>query len=208
MVYDVEKLIVLGQGTQKIVYQHPQDDMKVIKIMRTEKADSQGGMIGQKGFRKHRHQGIYRQFRREILQYMQLCKNQYGGNRFIFPIETVYGFEQTSQGLALVCEKVVSPSGKGLTLWEIAHHEAFEQKHFDALKIFYKQCIDLHVVFGEVNSGGIMYTEQRNAMPEFVLVDGIGDKLLIPFRAMSKSINSRNILRVEQRLRNELGITY
>ena len=62
----------------------------------------------------------------------------------------------------------------------------------------------MHIVFGEVNIAGIMYTEQRQGMPEFVLVDGIGDKLLIPFRSMSKTINSRNVRKVEAKIRSKI----
>jgi len=59
-------------------------------------------------------------------------------------------------------------------------------------------------VFGEVNIAGIMYTEKRQGFPEFVLVDGIGEKLLIPFRAMSKTINSRNVKKVEREIKSKL----
>jgi len=49
-----------------------------------------------------------------------------------------------------------------------------------------------------------MYTEKRQGFPEFVLVDGIGEKLLIPFRAMSKTINSRNVKKVEREIKSKL----
>nr|WP_305080044.1 YrbL family protein [Psychrobacter sp. JCM 18900] len=50
----------------------------------------------------------------------------------------------------------------------------------------------------------MMYTEQRHGIPEFVLVDGIGDKLLIPFRSMSKTINSRNVRKVEAKIKSKI----
>ena len=50
-----------------------------------------------------------------------------------------------------------------------------------------------------------MYTEQRRGFPEFVLVDSIGEKLLIPFRAMSKSINSRNVRKIEKHIKNQIN---
>lgn len=49
-----------------------------------------------------------------------------------------------------------------------------------------------------------MYTEQRHGMPEFVLVDGTGDKLLIPFRSMRKTINSRNVRKVEAKIKSKI----
>lgn len=66
----VEKLKFLGQGTQKLVYEHPDDPQKVIKIMKPENATIDGGRANQHHLRSHRSQGIYRHFRRELLQYL------------------------------------------------------------------------------------------------------------------------------------------
>lgn len=200
----VEELTFLGQGTQKLVYEHPTDSDKVIKIMKPENATITGGRANQHYLRSHRSQGIYRQFRRELLQYLQLCKNSYKENRFIFPIETVYGFIATDKGLGLVTEKIISPDGTSLTLEHLIINGTFGEKQKQALNLFFDQSCEQHVVFGEVNIGGIMYTEQRQERPEFVLVDGIGEKLIIPFRSMSKKINTRNIRKVEQVIKNKI----
>jgi len=201
----VEDLKLLGQGTQKLVYEHPDDSNKIIKVMRPEHATSNGGRSKQHHLRAHRSQGIYRQFRREILQYLQLCKNNYYNQKFTFPVETTYGFVATNQGLGLVTERIIGPSGSPLTLSEISNPKKFNDKHARALDRFFDECCELHVVFGEVNIAGIMYTEERQGVAEFVLVDGIGEKLLIPFRAMSKTINSRNVRKVENKIKSQLS---
>jgi len=195
----VEDLKLLGKGTQKTVYEHPNDSDKVIKVMHPEHSTADGGISGQYQLRAHRSQGIYRQFRREVLQYPQLCKNSYSQQRFTFPVETFYGFIATDRGIGLITEKVVSPTGSPLTLEQLFTDNNLKEKHAKALNRFFDECCELHVVFGEVNIAGIMYTEQRRGFPEFVLVDGIGEKLLIPFRAMSKTINSHNIRKTERK---------
>lgn len=195
-----EDLSLLGEGTQKLVYQHPLEANKVIKIMKPENVTMDGGRAGQHRLRAHRSQGVYRQFRREMLQYLQLCKNNYQHKQFLFPIETVYGFIATDLGLGLVTEKIVALNGQGQSVFDLCQQQAFNQKHRQALDRFFSDCCQLHVVFGEVNVAGVMYTEDRQDRPEFVLVDGIGEKLLIPFRAMSKHINTRNIRKVEEKI--------
>ena len=197
-------LTLLGQGTQKIVYQHPDDGDRVIKVMRSEHATPDGGRSGQHKLRAHRSQGIYRHFRRELLQYLQLCKNHYGALKFTFPIETVYGFIATDRGLGLVTERISSPNGGALSIYDLVEKGLFIDKHAKALNQFFDECCDMHVVFGEVNIAGIIYTEQRQDIPEFVLVDGIGEKLIIPFRSMSKTINTRNIRKVERNIKNQI----
>lgn len=194
----------IDAGTQKDIYEHPSETDKIIKIMKSEHATPDGGRAGQHKLRAHRSQGIYRQFRRELLQYLQLCKSHYGALKFTFPIETVYGFVATDQGLGLVTERVTSPSGRAFSVYDLVKEGLFTDRHAAALDQFFNECCDMHVVFGEVNIAGIMYTEQRQGKPEFVLVDGIGEKLIIPFRSMSKTINTRNIRKVERHIKSQI----
>ena len=122
------------------MYEHPDDFQKVIKLMKPENVIPNGGRANQHRLRSHRSQGIYRQFRRELLQYLQLCKNNYSNNDFIFPIETVHGFIATNKGLALVTEKVISPSGEFLTLEHLVINGDFGKKQQKALDIFFDEC--------------------------------------------------------------------
>ena len=200
----INDLKQIGKGCSKIVFQHPHDQNKVIKIMNPERVSKFGGFNIHSKFKQRFAQGIYRHFRRELIQYLQLCKLHYKANSFVFPVETPYGFVETNQGIGLVVEKIVSPNQQGVTLYELCEQHLFEEKHEIALKYFFDACCDLHIVFGEVNIAGIMYTEQRNNKPEFVLVDGMGEKLFIPLRAMSKRINAQNIRKVEFNIRKKM----
>ena len=200
----INDLKQIGKGCSKIVFQHPHDQNKVIKIMNPERVSKFGGFNNHSKFKQRFAQGIYRHFRRELIQYLQLCKLHYKTNSFVFPVETPYGFVETNQGIGLVVEKIVSPNQQGVTLYELCEQHLFEEKHEIALKDFFDACCDLHIVFGEVNIAGIMYTEQRNNKPEFVLVDGMGEKLFIPLRAMSKRINAQNIRKVEFNIRKKM----
>mgnify|MGYP003632331679 CR=1 FL=1 len=203
--YFFKDLNLLGEGTQKLVFDHPESTDKVIKIMKPENSTPDGARVGQHYLRAHRSQGIYRQFRRELIQYLQLCKSNFNEKNYTFPIETVHGFVGTDLGLGLVTEKIVSPSGLPKTLSYISRNSEFTPKHAKALDDFFDSCCCLHIVFGEVNIAGIMYTEERRGIPEFVLIDGIGDKLIIPFRSMSKTINTRNVRKVERKIKSKIS---
>lgn len=201
---NLEELKFIGRGGHKYVYQHPEDDSKVIKVMIPDRATDDGGRADQPPIRAHRQQGIYRQFRREIIQYLQLCKTYYKQNKSTFPIEKIYGFQTTSLGLGLVTEKIESPFDKPMTIEQIVKEGLFNEDIRVAFNKFFDDCCKYHVVFGEVNLGGIMYTESRQGKPEFVLVDGIGDKNIIPFRAWFKSINDKKVRKVENKLKQQL----
>lgn len=204
----VDTLEMIGSGASKNVYQFPGDENKLIKLMNPLNVSDDGGFSKHRVWKRKMFQGIYRQFRREILQYMQLCKKYYRRKIFTFPMETPYGFVHTDQGLGLVVEKIVGPSGRGETVSDLCKSGNFLPKHAKALKKFFDDCCEMHIVFGEVNPAGIMYTESRSSTPEFVLVDGMGEKLFIPLRAMSQSINARYVRKVENRTKKKLGISY
>ena len=204
MIYQLDELQCIGQGCSKMVFQHPEDENKIIKVMNPNRVDEDGGWKGHGKLKRRMSQGVYRQFRRELLQYLQLCKNHYKNNIFSFPVEMPYGFVKTSVGLGFVTEKIVCPSGEGMTLFELCKSHQFEEKHAKALDDFFQLCCDLHIIFGEVNIAGIMYTEQRNNKPEFVLVDGMGEKLFIPIRAMSKRINAHNVRKTERKIHAQM----
>lgn len=101
---------------------------------------------------------------------------------------------------------MIAPDGKCWTLHNLATGPGLEDKYLQALVRFFDDCVRLHVVFGEVNAAGLMYTESRNDRPESVLVDGIGEKLLIPVRAMSSRISARHVREVQARIVEALDI--
>lgn len=204
----VEKLVKLGEGGYKAVYEHPDDPSKVIKVIRHERVSEDGCFKKHGRWKRHSMQGMYRQFRRELLQYLELCKRNYSQRRFIFPIETSYGFIPTNRGLGFVVERILGPSGQGETLFDLCQSGRFSSKHAQALKAFFDECSELQVVFGEVNSEGLMYTESRTGKAEFVLVDGIGEKLIIPVRTWIKKNNTRFIRKVEAEINRQHNIEY
>lgn len=196
---------MVGKGTVKYVYQHPLENDKLIKIIRPEIIHEDGGFKKHPWIKRTINQGIYRQFRREIIQYFELCKNNYCELDYRFPMEIPYGLIQTNMGLGLVVEKIVSPNGSPMNLKQLHQTGLLEKKHFAALLDFFERCKRMHLVFGEVNYEGLMYTEARNSKPEFVLVDGIGEKLYIPLRANLKFVNARYIDKVKKRILEKIS---
>lgn len=196
----VNDLKFLGKGTVKFVYEDPAYPDRVIKIIRPELVAQDGGFAKHGRLKRSFAQGVYRQFRREIVQFLELSKNAYQQPSRVFPIEISHGLVMTDQGLGLITEKITGPNGKPQTLEHLAEQGALQAKHFAALEHFFNECVELHLVFGEVNIAGLMYTESRTGKPEFVLVDGIGEKLLIPVRSWFKGVNTRYIRKVQKRI--------
>ena len=74
-----------------------------------------------------------------------------------------------------------------------------------ALGRLFQECIRLHIIVGDCNTGAMVYTESRGVQPEFVLVDGLGEKNLIPLRTMSWRYNRRKLLKAQTRILREIA---
>lgn len=196
---------IVGKGTVKIVYQHPFETDKVIKVVRPEIVHDDGGFKKHFFIKRKINQGVYRQFKREIIQYLELCKRNHHSLKYAFPMETPYGLINTDLGLGMVVEKITSPTGAGMNLKQLYQSGLMEDKHYQALLNFFDDCKKMHLVFGEVNYEGVMYTECRSGRPEFVLVDGIGEKLTVPIRSKFKKINDRYIDKVKLRILDKIS---
>lgn len=88
----VADLQFVGEGKDKTVYNHPTDKGKVIKVMKRGRVTEKGAKKTRNKLRANYHQGVYKEFRRELIQYLQLCKSTYDKNLYTFPVETIYGF--------------------------------------------------------------------------------------------------------------------
>jgi len=197
----------LTRGTVKEVYVHPNWPTAVLKIVRPELVDGEGQFSGHRGLKRRRNVGIYRQFSREISQYLSLCRRNYRNGTTLFPIAAPMGFVQTDQGLGLLSERIVDETGNlAPSIYTLLKDGTFSEVHGKALLQFFNDCARLHIVFGEVNWNGILFTTARSGKPEFVLVDGIGEKNILPLKSIFWGLNSKRVRKVqsliEARIRN------
>ncbi len=207
-VINIDDCQYLSRGTVKLVFAHPRFPDSVIKVINPKAVDELGQFARQSSWKKKRKLGIYRYFQREVEQYLRLCRAHYSIPTSTFPIAIPRGFVQTSIGLGLISELIRNDDGAiAPTLTQLVAAKQFSAIHAKALETFFQRCIDLHIVFGEVNSAGLLFTTTRSAEPQFVLVDGIGEKNLIPFKTWSFEINKRRVLKVREQILSECGIS-
>ncbi|MCF6370538.1 YrbL family protein [Rhizobium halophilum] len=198
---DLSTLIHQDAGTVRLVYVHPDLPDAVIKVVRPERVDGFGHFKDDKRLRFRRPLGMYRLFRRELHQYLELCRRGYGDRRSVFPMATPFGFLPTSEGLGLVTEKIKNESGAmGPSLKSLIRSGKVRAMHVAALNTLFDECIDLHLIIGDPNPGNMVYTEERSGRPEFVLVDGVGEKNLIPLRTLSWRYNRYKLKKAQRTL--------
>lgn len=197
----------VAEGYMRRVYAHPHRDDALVKVIRadTQRARTQGARNWLKRRGRTRQ---YVVFLREIREYLALRARAPQAA----PISHIFGFEHTDAGLGLVVERLHGEDGAlAPTLIELfARHgdapwlRAGIAALFDALR-------EHHVVVSDVNPGNVVHGRGSDGVPRFALVDGFGDKNVIPLCSLSKRYNAyvlrglqRKLMRrIERLLRGE-----
>jgi hypothetical protein len=193
----------LAIGNVRAIYQHPLHADLLIKIVRAEaiarRWDAPGRWL--KRLPRARH---YIGFVRELKEYICIqARSPHGAA----PIARMTGIVETDLGLGLVCEKVVAPDGSmAPSLHSIYLRNGGATEWTDAaLQNFLNELLRYHVIVGDLHPGNIIYGSDSRGGPHLLLVDGFGEKNVVPRNSMSRWLNRRNTLRLFRRLRRDLA---
>ena len=198
---DLDDCVLKKGGRTRNVHEHEALPGLLIKTLQPDLVDRNGYFKAYARWKKRRPHGAYFVFRREIDEFLVLCRRQYGRGLSDLPIARIHGLVLTSAGLGLVVERISAKDGDlAPTMTELIGENRFEMSHMRALERFLDRCRELHVVFGDLTVNNIVYTEARDPRGEFVAVDGFGEKSVIPIHRWSTLLNGRKIERVRKRL--------
>jgi len=192
----------LAIGHMRRVYQHPENPDLVIKLMRPDVIDARTNTrrLWYKRLRRARHLvGHVRELNEYIAtQVVAETRNA--------PIARMVGLIDTDLGLGLVSEKVREPNGAlARTLAAVYVSEngfsVFLETH---LETFFQALLACNVIVGDMHAWNVVYGTDSRGGPGFVLIDGFGEKHVIPMASMSRHYNARNTRRLYRRMRAQL----
>lgn len=198
---DLAYCVLVRNGRTRNVHEHAGLPGVLIKTLKPELVDRAGHFKAYEWWKKGRPHGAYSSFRREIDEYIVLCRRHYGRKLSGLPFAGILGLVQTSAGLGLAVERISGGDGSlAPTMRDLVSTGEFENRHLRAMERFLGRCRELHIVFGDMTVNNIVYTEVRDAHGEFVAVDGFGEKSAVPIHRWSRRLNDRKIERVRRRL--------
>jgi hypothetical protein len=192
----------LATGNIRAIYQHPLHADLLVKTIRAEaiarRWDAPGRWI--KRMPRARH---YVGFVRELKEYIALQARAPHGSP---PIARITGIVETDLGLGLVCEKVVTPDGSlAPSLHAIYRRNGGASEWTDvALDRLLEELLRDNVIVGDLHAGNIVYGSDSRGGPRLVLIDGFGEKNVLPRNSMSRWLNRHNTLRLFRRMRHIL----
>ncbi|MGH8213478.1 MAG: YrbL family protein, partial [Rhodanobacteraceae bacterium] len=186
-------MIPLATGHQRAVYQHPDYRELLIKTMRPESVAKRWNARGRWWKRLPRARQ-YSSFVRELKEYIAAHARMPDADP---PIARVLGLVETDAGLGLICEKVRGPDGAlAPTLHDVYLREGGAPPWADAaLEKLLEGLLRHNVIIGDLNGANLAWGGDSRGGPRLVVIDGFGEKSLIPFSSMSRVLNRHFILR-------------
>ena len=190
--YDLSDVAPLTQGKSRIVYQHPAFDSLLIKVVRPGCRDEERF----ENARPRRYSvwrfGGMRVWAREYDEYIALL---WRTRELPDYISRYFGFCQTNFGPGMVVEKVLGPDGSmAQTLESLLKEGRLEADHLHRLvDRFFDDLIASDAVVSGLHLGNIVLREGPNE--KFVLIDGLGDIVLIKTKMFSRRLRTRSLNR-------------
>jgi hypothetical protein len=193
----------LAIGNLRAIYQHPQDTALLIKTLRPEAVARRYDAPG-RWLKRLPRARQYTGFIRELKEYAALIARAPHG---IAPIARMVGLVETDMGLGLVSEKIVDESGAlAPSLHAIYRRNGGASPWTDAaLDKLLEELLRFNVIVGDLHASNIVFgSDSRGGVPRLLLVDGFGEKNILPLKSVNRWLNRRNTRRVYARLRRIL----
>lgn len=192
----------IALGHQRAVYQHPLDPDLLIKTMRPESVAKRWDAPGRwlKRLPRTRH---YIGYLRELKEYIaaHTCSDADP------PLARIAGLVETDVGLGLVCEKVRgADGGMAPTLFQCWLDAGGEPPWAHAqLEAFHESLLRHRIIVGDLNAANVVYGSDSRGGPRLVMVDGFGEKAVIPLCSMSRRFNRYATERRYRRMLHDLA---
>ncbi len=182
----LQHLRPVAAGSTRYVYRHPEDPDLVVKVIRPELVARRFGENARIRLSRRR----YRQFLvflREVREHLAAHAHGEADRGFL---QSVVGFAETDMGLGLVARAVRGGDGDfAPTLETLVCEGRFTEAMRRDLERFVEEIRASEVVVSDLNTPNIVYGSDAEGGCRFVLIDGLGEKTLIPIRSLSRRLN-------------------
>jgi len=188
----------IATGHVREVYQHPDDNDLLIKVISSASIEERWNKAP--WYRRRARSGPYKDFVREFREYVT---GVYTGGYDTSPIARVVGLEMTDIGLGQIVEKVRTPDGRlAPTLHDWVAREGFNARVQSELEQFYARLLSHNTIAADLHAWNVVYGEDSRGGPRLVMIDGFGEKNIIPHCSMNRAHNaSRTKKKYERMLR-------
>lgn len=185
---------VIASGKWRTVYLHPEDDSKVLKVYR--ESGTPASRRRRRWYGRLLPEGRFDINARDLKLYRRLALKS---PEVLDRVSAVYGCLETTLGPALMTEHVRDTDGQtSISL------RRFVMEHGlgDVLPLideFFETMAQHHVPVEDPTYHNLLVQRTEGKL-RLVLVDGLGDPTLIPYKTHFKGLNRRKLMRKKSRL--------
>lgn len=192
--------VALGGGTMRRVYLHPERADSLVKVIRADMLEQRWG--GWRNWLKRRARARhFTVYMRELHEYVALRARHPDAA----PIARVYGLVETDLGLGLVVERFQASDGRlAPTLLDLCQEHGLAVWILQGIQDLFRELADCHVVLSDTTPTNIVYGSSHGEPPRFVVVDGFGEKNVVPLCSMSPAYNRRRLGQLYRRMLGKL----
>lgn len=197
---DLSSFEPLRKSRNYLIFQHPEQDNALLKV-RTDKPVRSHFVPRYAEWRY----GNLRQWNREANEYLAALSR---GCPEIERLARFMGYASTSAGPALVVEKMTGPGGDlAPTVYqEFVSYDGDKDKIRTLHDEFMELLDDLergNILMGDMGLENVVRAEQRGG--RLVVIDGLGERVLLPLTLFSKRAYQHSILRRRKRMSGSFG---
>jgi hypothetical protein len=193
-------------GRQRYVFVHPDDPGLIVKVV-TEayvaRRSDKGGRPYKRWHKNYIRARHHQVFQREINEQLALRAAEGTLPQYL---QEIVGFAETDVGMGVVSRSVRDRRGNLAptlrTLLEAGRFDDSARRHLDD---FFDWLLRSVVVIGDLNAGNLVYGYDDAHGDHFVVIDGIGDKNIIPLSSISMRLNRMSKERRIQRINEEIA---
>jgi hypothetical protein len=193
-ILEIDETKRIGTGKWRIVYLHPEDDTKVLKLHRAD--NSPAARRARRWQNRLLHQSRFDANARDLRLYRRLAAR---APEVLDRIGAVHGIVDTNQGPALMAEHVRDADGRtSQSLWRHVGQNGLADM-LPLLDDFFEALASHHVPVEDPTYHNILVCKNGPKM-RLILVDGLGDPTLIPYKTLFKGLNREKLMRKKGRL--------
>lgn len=197
--------VPLAKGRERRVFRHPLLPGVAVKVMRRELLESKFLSGRWSWLRRRSRLRQHTLFLRELREYLALRARRAEGE---LPLVRVIGLVETDQGLGLLTELL---EGDGPRIAPSLHDLKSQgrlaaDELLPALERFGDLLLQMEIVVNDLNASNVVAVRSGDGELRLVLVDGFGDKHLLPVLSISRTLNRRNTRRRLAALKSALCV--
>lgn len=194
---DLSHATPIAAGSERLIFTHPSDPSLLVKVINQSErcADLEAHRL-KRWRKKMQRDGIFRVYRSELTEYV-CAVSQAGTGARPLPLGRIVGLAQTTMGLGMIVEKIRAPGSDDMapTLQDIVLKEGLSTEIEARLDQFFADLADCHVIVNDPSPRNIVFGVNAQGVSGVFLVDGFGQKQMVPLLEWSKSLNRRRVIR-------------